>query len=162
MSASVPASHAVARIAERPVGMLAPSPAAARLLLLLLVLAGGAAGFLATGPEAVSAATANAGRELTHLLRAMAAMKTGFAIAGAAVTYWRLGSPVGRVRFVVYAVAVASMMAGPGLIWGMAQVKLGALLLHGGLLATILLLWRDPALSLRLSAMIAARRAKLA
>ena len=92
----------------------------------------------------------------------LAASVVGFSVTGAAaVAYWRLGSPVTWTRFAFYAVAVASMAAGPGLIWDMAQVKLGALFLHGGLLATVLLLWRDPAMSTRLSSVIAARRAKL-
>ncbi len=159
MSASVPASHAVLRTAARPQAAL--TPVVARALLVLLVLAAASAGFLATGADAASTATEAAGRELTHLLRAMAGMKAGFAAGAAAVTYWRLGSPVVWPRFALYAAAVASMAAGPGLIWDMAHVKLGALLLHGGLLATVLLLWRDPAMSKRLSAAITARRAKL-
>ncbi len=37
------------------------------------------------------------------------------------------------------------MAAGPVLIWEMVHVRLGVLLLHSGLLAGGLLLWRDPA-----------------
>ena len=160
MFASVPVSHAISRAAakSRPLTL---APAMGRLLLAAALLAGAAAGFLATGDQAASAATASAGRELTHLLRAMAGMKALFAAGAASVTYWRLGSPIGWPRLALYAAATASMAAGPGLIWDMADVKLGALLLHGGLLATILLLWRDPAMSARLASAIAVRRARL-
>ena len=41
------------------------------------------------------------------------------------------------------------MAAGPGLIWAMAHVALGAALLHGGLLLLILLGWADGGLPLR-------------
>ena len=51
------------------------------------------------------------------------------------------------------------MAAGPVLIFEMAQIRLGALLLHAGLLAAALLLWRDPAVSARLGALVARRRA---
>jgi hypothetical protein len=60
-----------------------------------------------------------------------------------------------------YALAFAGMAAGPGLIWQMAYVRTGALLLHAGLFAALILLWRDPAMGARLGAMVAARRAVL-
>jgi hypothetical protein len=53
------------------------------------------------------------------------------------------------------------MAAGPGLIWQMAYVRTGALLLHAGLFAALILLWRDPAMGARLGAMVAARRAAI-
>ena len=53
------------------------------------------------------------------------------------------------------------MAAGPVLIWDMVHIRLGALLLHGGLLATALLLWRDPAVGARLVALVTRRRAIL-
>jgi hypothetical protein len=49
--------------------------------------------------------------------------------------------------------------AGPGLVWGLAHIVLGSLLLHGGLIAMALLIWRDPAAIARLSEIIARRRA---
>ena len=159
MSASIPALHAAASAQTRPLTL--PS-GIARLLLIVAVIGGSTAGFLVTGHQEAAAATAHAGRELTHLLRAMAGMKAIFAVGAAAVTYWRLGAPIGWGRFAAYAAAMAAMAAGPGLIWDMAGLKPGALLLHGGLLATVLLLWRDPAMANRLSASIAARRAVLA
>ena len=53
------------------------------------------------------------------------------------------------------------MAAGPGLIWGMVHLRLGALLLHGGLIALVVLLWRDGATSQRLAELVAARRRAL-
>jgi hypothetical protein len=40
----------------------------------------------------------------------------------------------------------------------MVHVALGALLLHGGLIGTILLFWRDKAVGSRLAALVAVRR----
>ncbi|MBA3811063.1 MAG: hypothetical protein H0X27_05355, partial [Caulobacteraceae bacterium] len=42
--------------------------------------------------------------------------------------------------------------------WNLTQVAAGAVLLHAGLIACILLLWRDPAVAPRLAALVAARR----
>jgi hypothetical protein len=44
----------------------------------------------------------------------------------------------------------------------MAHVATGAALLHAGLFATIVLLWRDPAVGARLASLVAARRARRA
>ena len=48
------------------------------------------------------------------------------------------------------------------MIWSMAYIRSGALLLHAGLFATIVMLWRDPATGLRLSQTAAKRRSKAA
>jgi hypothetical protein len=100
--------------------------------------------------------------DLTHLLRAMALIKSVMAVAAAGAVLWRLALPVTPARLAIYALACAAMAGGPGLIWDMAHVGAGALLLHAGLLATILLLWRDPAVSRRLAELVAARRARAA
>lgn len=54
------------------------------------------------------------------------------------------------------------MMAGPGLIWGLAHIGLGALLLHAGLAATLILLWCDPQVGTRLATLVAMHRAAIA
>jgi hypothetical protein len=41
----------------------------------------------------------------------------------------------------------------------MAYVRTGAMLLHAGLFAALILPWRDPATSARLGTLVAARRA---
>jgi len=118
----------------------------------LAMAASGVAGFAVAGhPEAADPA-------LTRLLRAMAGIKLLIAAGAAAALYWRLASPVGPWRLTGYVLSGAAMAAGPGLIWNMAHIAAGAALLHGGLAATILLLWRDPGMAARLEQAIATRR----
>ncbi len=142
-------------------GTCALSPAMARILLVLVTAASAAAGLLATGTEASASAITLAGADLTHVLRAMALLKVAIAVGMAAAALWRLGSPVTLTWWVTYALACAGMAAGPGLIWQVAYVRTGALLLHAGLFAALILLWRDPAMGARLNTMIAVRRAVL-
>lgn len=120
-----------------------------------------AAGFLVTGQARSAQALSDAGAELTHLLRAMAAIKAMIALAAAAGVHWRLGAPAKPGRLIAYLIAGAVMAVGPGLIWDMREVALGALTLHAGLIITVVLLWRDPVAAGRLSAMVAARRAEI-
>ena len=115
---------------------------------------GFAAGFVGHGEG-----SAAADPDLTRLLRAMAALKLLFAAAAAAAMIWRLRSPIGPPRLTLYALAAGAMAAGPGLIWTMTHVALGAAMLHLGLLAALLLLYRDPETRLRLAAAIARRQA---
>jgi hypothetical protein len=132
----------------------------ARAVLLVVIAASLVAGFLATDSGASAQAVAASGPDLTRLLRAMAAIKVGFAAAASAVVLWRMASPMGSAWFALYLLACGAMAAGPGLIWDMARVGSGALLLHAGLLAAIVLLWRDPGVSERLKAVVASRRAR--
>ena len=138
------------------------SPNARRLLLLLLIGAAVAGGVVATSSADAAQAVANAGTDLVRLLRVMAALKVGLALSATAAVLWRFGAAVSPAWFGAYAIACGAMGAGPVLIWSMAHVGTGTVLLHGGLLAIFLLLWRDPAVANRLSAMITARRAALA
>ena len=150
--------HAFARGATRPRrGSAALSPAASRTLLLLIVCAAVAAGALTVDATARAAAVRAAGGDLTRLMRFMAAIKGVLALAALAGIVWRLGAPVSAARLLAYAAASAAMAAGPLLIWTMAHVGLGALLLHGGLLAAGLLLWHDPAVADRLAGMLPSR-----
>jgi hypothetical protein len=134
------------------------TPAAARLALLAIIAAAVIAGFTATNLAATAAAISHDGAALTRLMRFMAALKSLIALGAAAAVLWRLGAAISLPWFAAYALTCGAMSAGPGLIWGMAHVGLGALLLHGGLFATILLFWRDPAVSRRLAELLAARR----
>jgi len=137
------------------------SPSSARLILVLVACAAIAASAAATGSAASSRAVAEAGPDLTRLLRAMAGIKMLLAGLAAVAVYWRLGAATGVLRLAGYAAACGAMAAGPAFIWDMAHVGAGALLLHGGLLATILLLWRDPGTAAVLDRAIATRRAAL-
>jgi hypothetical protein len=127
-------------------------------LLILLLVAGAGAGVLSAAAPASSLAVAHAGADLTRLLRFMAVLKAAIAVGAAAAVYWRLGAAVSLPWLAAYGVAGGAMAAGPGVIWAMAHVGLGALLLHGGLFATILLLWRDPATASRLEGVLGRRR----
>ncbi|WP_294538155.1 hypothetical protein [uncultured Rhodoblastus sp.] len=153
------ASRASSTMASADAGAL--SPAMARALLALVIAVSFVAGMLATGSEASAAAIALAGPDLTHLLRAMALLKALMAAGMAAAVIWRLGSPVTPAWWSAYALTCAGAAAGPGLIWRMAHVGAGALTLHVGLLAALILLWRDPAVGARLSMMVNAWRAKV-
>ncbi len=137
------------------------SPLAARSCAVLLAVAALAAGFLVTGHASAAAAISRDGPDLTRLLRAMAGLKLSFAAAAMAGILWRLGSPMRPVWLLAYAASLAAMWSGPGLIWFMVHLKLGALLLHGGLFASLVLLWRDPVVGTRLQAAIDARRSAL-
>jgi hypothetical protein len=133
----------------------------ARPVFLLAILAATAAGFLMIDSHMTARAVANAGADLTRLLRAMAVIKTMLAAGAVAAVLWRLGGPVSLTWFAAYALCAGAMAMGPGLIWTMAHVGTGAILLHGGLLATLLLLWRDPAVARRLAELVRARRRAL-
>ena len=160
MTIALPArstADATARRASQGFG----SPTVARVLLVLLIAAAATAGFLAVGAEAASLAASRAGVDLTRLLRGMAVLKSLMAAGATAAVLWRLGTPVKPLWLAAYAVSCGAMWAGPGLIWNMAYIRTGALLLHGGLLACVVLIWRDPAVAARLAAMVSARRASL-
>ena len=129
-------------------------------LLATMALAAGVA-FVATSPEAAATAIAEAGPELTRLLRGMAGLKLLLAAPLAAAALWRMARPIGLAWFGAYAVAFAATAAGPAFIWTLVHIRPGALLLHGGLAAALLLLWRDPAFSRRLADAVADRRQRL-
>ena len=147
--------------APREAARHAASTGMVRALFLLIVCVAFTTGFLAIGAEAASRAVSQAGVDLTRLLRGMAVLKAMMAAGATAGVLWRLGAPVKPLRFAAYVVSCAAMWAGPGLIWSMARIGTGALLLHGGLLVCVVLLWRDPAVATRLAAMVSARRASL-
>jgi len=135
-------------------GVRAPFAARAILASVLLVAVLSAA--------AVARSSAHAGGvedpALTLLLRAMAVIKAGMAAGVIAGVFWRLGVGCTPLLLTGYAVAAAAMASGPVLIWGMTHLILGAVLLHGGLLVGALMLWRDPATTHRLKALIWTRR----
>ena len=134
------------------------SPAAARLSIIVVIGAAVLVSLSVTPGEASRLATAQAGADLVRLMRFMAALKGLMAACAAAAVLWRLAVPVSPGWLAAYALACGAMVAGPGLIWSMTLVGTGALLLHGGLLATIVLLWRDPQVVQRLDGLLIARR----
>lgn len=117
---------------------------ALRLALMVAVMLGAVIGFTATSGPAAALAIADAGTELTRVLRAMALIK--LALAGGVVWLvdWRLRFPV-NLRFAMGYIGGALVMAmGPGVIWDMAHVALGAALLHGAGAMLLVLFYRDP------------------
>jgi hypothetical protein len=130
--------------------------------MLAIVTAALIAGFMATGAQATTIGILHDGADLTRVMRFLAAIKGAMAIAGAAAVLWRLAAAISPLWFAAYALSGAAMTAGPGLIWGMSHIVLGALLLHLGLFATIILLWRDPVVGARLATIIAAKRQQIA
>ncbi len=127
-------------------------------LLVASFLAGAGWAAHAASPAETADAVTRAGQELTRLLRFMAVTKVGLAAGVLAAVWWRLALPAGAGRLLAYLAAASAAGAGPVLIWGMVQVGLGSLLLHGGLFAAMALLWCDPEVAIRLGAMVAERR----
>ncbi len=137
------------------------APLVAKTLLMALIVLAFAGGMLATDSAKTARLIAAAGGDWANLLRAMAAIKMLFAGLASAAVLWRLGAPISATSWSGYALATAAAWAGPGLIWGLAHILLGALLLHGGLIAMAILVWRDPAIRARLSEIVARRQRSL-
>lgn len=128
-----------------------PIPAAAaRGVILIASLAGLAAAILWGDHAAIDP-------DLARLLRAMALIKAGMAVVLLLVLWWRLAAPVTPIRLIFYQLASMMMAAGPRLIWDFAHIGLGAALLHGGLFALLVMLWRDPATLAELTRLIRRR-----
>ena len=142
-------------IRQERAAAIGPAPIA-RPALLAALTAGLVAGFVAGHAGALPSEDV----DLARLLRAMAALKLLFVAAASAAMLWRMQAPIRPVPLALYALSAFAMAAGPGLIWTLAHVALGAALLHLGLFASVLLLWRDEAVGRLLAAAIARRRAR--
>lgn len=117
-------------------------------------------GFALTGGAAASYAAAQAGGDLTGLVRAMAALKTAIILPAVSAVVWRLGAPARSEMLAGYTLAAMSMSVSPGLIWHMAHVGAGAFLMHAGLIATLVILLRDKAVGDRLAKLLTSRAAR--
>ena len=109
-----------------------------RLALAGAVAAAGVLGFLG-GDDG------GAGSDLLVLMRFMAGVKAAMALGAVALVWWRMGAPTGRGTAAAYAMAAAVMAVGPGLIWDMRHIALGAVAVHGGLSALLAVGWLDRA-----------------
>jgi len=109
--------------------------------LLLWLVAGfaGAAG-LAIG---LSGGAAPIDTELVPLLRFMAVIKACMAIGAAGLVHWRLRRPAELPLLAPLFGSTALMMVAPGLIWGLKNLILGAVLFHAGLIAFLIAAARD-------------------
>lgn len=131
-----------------------PSTARVSILAAAALGAAGAALISAVLPHAPSSVDPG----LVRLLRLMAVLKALFAGVLISGVLWRLGRPLSVRRLVLYGIVVAALTSGLVLIWSLSNLVLGAVLLHGGLLSGVLLLWRDPGTALRLEAALVRRR----
>ena len=128
-------------------------PAVARGIIIVALAAGVTAGF-AVGVRAAPVPDV----ELLHLLRAMAVLKVAFIAAAAGAVWWRLQAPIGPSWLVAYATVFGAMAAGPVLIWYSSHLILASVLLHAGIAAALLLLWRENAAADLLRGVVARRR----
>ena len=128
----------------RPARALSSAPK--RAVLAAVVVGTAVAGFAAGGWDAGGTADV----ELAHLLRMMAALKLLMVAGGAWFVDWRLRSPASAGRAAAYLGSLGLMAMGPGLIWNLSHVALGAGLLHGGTALLVVLAYRDEGIRLRL------------
>ena len=127
-----------------------------RLALVGAVAAAGVLGFLG-GDDG------GAGADLLVLMRFMAVVKAAMALGAVALVWWRTGAPLGPGTAAAYVAAAAVMAVGPGLIWDMRHIALGAAAVHGGLSALLVVGWMDRAgWNGVLGAAVARRRLRLA
>lgn len=132
-----PAPVAASLVARRT-----PPPRLARFALIASVaLSITLAHLLGHGEMADRAAAADP--ELARLLRGMAALKAGIALAAVGLVAWRLAYP-SSLRFAGGLVSAAALMAaGPVLMWHVAPVGAAALLFHAGMALLLVLCWAD-------------------
>lgn len=75
--------------------------------------------------------------DFVRVLRFMAAMKGGFALAAFAACYWRLARPAAPWRTALYVAAPPIMVAGAAGMWSLQHLGASALGLHLGFVAVL-------------------------
>jgi len=120
-------------------------------MLAVLTLAALAAGFAWTGADVAAAAATRAGADLTMILRLMVALKTTLAAVLVGAIAWRLAMPASTGWLAAYFASAAIMAAGIGPTWHIAHLIAGVSMLHVGLIASAVLLWRDPGVARKLA-----------
>jgi hypothetical protein len=83
--------------------------------------------------------------DLVRVIRFMALIKGGFALAAFAACFWRLARPVAQWRMPVYVAGPPFMAAGAIGLWSLHDLGLAALGLHLGLFAVLAAALTDPA-----------------
>ena len=107
-------------------------------LVTVCIVAGAAAAALAD-----PAAGAGVEPELVLLLRGMAVLKAGLALAAVALAFWRFGRPVSTRAAAGYVVGVAALVAASVLIWCLSSIAAAAIVFHAAALGLLVLAWRD-------------------
>lgn len=105
-------------------------PRAALVLLTVATLAG-------AGAVAVQAPPTRLDPDLVRVIRFMAAIKGGFALAALAACFWRLARPAQAWRTVVYVAGPPSMAAGAIVLASLHSPGLAAAAVHLGLFALL-------------------------
>lgn len=75
--------------------------------------------------------------DLVRVIRFMAVIKGGFALAAVAGCYWRLGHPAAAWRIPVYVIGPPLMAIGAAGLWSLRDPGLAALGVHLGLFAIL-------------------------
>lgn len=120
-------------------------PLASRIALLATCLGAG----LASAALADPAAMAGVEPELVLLLRGMAVLKAGLALAAVALAFWRFGRPVSLLSAAGYVVGVSTLVAASVLIWFLSFIAGAAIAFHVGALGLLVLAWRDGRTAMR-------------
>ncbi|MDQ2802819.1 MAG: hypothetical protein M3Y41_09090, partial [Pseudomonadota bacterium] len=90
----------------------------------------------------------------------MAVFKAALAAGAVWLVWWRSGYPVTLRLAMSYITACFLMAAGPGLVWSMAHVALGAVLVHAGLALLLAACWFDRGSTQDLVAALGERHAR--
>ncbi|AWN40060.1 hypothetical protein [Methylobacterium durans] len=109
-----------------------------RLAVLGLALAAPAAVFALGGDAAATEP------DLARLIRFMALLKAGFALAALVVGLWRIARPAAPWREAVYLAAPALMLAGAAALWQMQAFGPASIVLHAGLFGFLAAALTDP------------------
>ena len=120
----------------RAVGRMGP----ARLALVLLT----ATAVLGTAAMAVRVPATPVDPDLARVIRFMAAIKGGFALAALAAGFWRLARPAASWRTAVYVAGPPAMAGGAIALGTFHSPALAAAALHLGLLAAVAAALTDP------------------
>ena len=93
----------------------------------------------------VRAPVATIDPDLVRVIRCMALIKGGLALAALAACFWRLGRPAAGWRRFAYVAGPPSMLGGAVALWTLHGVGLAALGLHLGLFGVLAAGLTDPA-----------------
>ena len=90
-----------------------------------------------------SAAAAFPDPDLARLLRGMALIKGGIALAAIGAVLWRFGWPIGRGCAAAYMLGCWVLAGASLLVWQLTLIPLAAIAFHGFELGLLFVAWRD-------------------
>lgn len=127
-------------VAAAPAARTDDRPRPTRLALVLLTLVA----LLGVGAAVVRAPAAPVDPDLARVIRFMAALKGGFALATLAGCFWRLARPAAAWRTAIYVAGPPAMAAGALALGTLHSPGLAAAALHLGLLGVLAAALTDP------------------